>query len=539
MTRSQVFVLFAGWRLSPTVAIVYAISSFLGALIALDPSGTRTLPVFLIAGAITIVAIVVLVPLARIVERQLSVSIARGVVWFVCVAILIGLIRVLAMLVLASWLNVEPDTPAVSLMFSSALSAIVWLALGGLLVSSRDVFRERYRSLLRQVPDDWDLDPHMQQMKAALAGALAIADSDDSSGSLTRASLTIRQEIEMNLRPLSRRLWFGAGDEEPHIRWAKIFQDALADFRVPVITVTSLWFVGAVVGGIALLGQDRGAVAAFISTAILLSCLLVGRLAVSRMPNVIWGTFVMVASSIIPILGTDAIMRALGYPTALLWENGLMLLLPFSLFAILLSSAAVALAAADRLAVLAVAEDVVISAKRASTFVHNALQSELTGMAMQLEYAARSEDSELSARALERMQALLNRSIAEDFVAFNEDPHRRAGKIADAWRGICDVNLELCAGAEESSRIGLAIEVAEELLSNAVRHSGATEARLSIAPQSTAPRPGALIITCEANTPGDAMGTSGVGSHLLAAASNRPVDVEFFGESTQYRAYVD
>ena len=539
MTRSQVFALFAGWRLSPTVAIVYAISSFLGALIALDPSGIRALPVFFIAGVITIVAIVVLIPLARIVERQLTISVAGGVVWFVGVAILIGLTRVVAMLVLASWLNAEPNTPAVSLMFSSALSAIVWLALGGLLVSSRDVFRERYRSLLRQVPGDWDLDPHMQQMKAALAGALAIADSDDSSWSLTRASLTIRQEIEMNLRPLSRRLWFGAGDEEPHIRWAKIFQDALADFRVPVITVTSLWFVGAVVGGIALLGQDRGAVAAFISTAILLSCLLLGRLAVSRMPNVIWGTFVMVASSIIPILGTDAIMRALGYPTALLWENGLMLLLPFSLFAILLSSAAVALAAADRLAVLAVAEEVVISAKRASTYVHNALQSELTGMAMQLEYAARSEDSELSAQALERMQALLNRSIADDFAAFNEGPHIRAGKIADAWRGICDVKLELCAGAEESSRIGLAIEVAEELLANAVRHSGATEVRLSIAPHSAELHPGALIITCEANTPGDAMGTSGVGSHLLAAASNRPVDVEFFGESTQYRAYVD
>lgn len=521
------------WRLSPIMIAAYAVVSMVGALIALDPERSGWASVAVASTAATAAALALLAAGAALVR------VARGSwqfgLWLVPTAVIVGLVRAEVLVFAAEAAGTPVGGGALGIAVSSSFSAVIWLGLVGLLVSGQDAYRERYRSLIREVAavgeiDDLDRYPGVHRMRATLASALQAAEVEPTPQQWAQASSAIRHEIDTTLRPLSHRLWFGGADEEPHARWSRVVRDAIADFHVPVLPAGTLWLVSSLIGGMALLGWARGLLAAGLSTAILLTALGLARRLMAGRESLVLGSLAVAVVAVLPIAFTDALMRSVGITTALNAANALGPLLWLTLACLLVLVGSVALAVSDRRAVLAVVARGSGEA-RVSSYLHNSLQSELTGMAMQLDAAALAEDPAMAREALERVQALLSRSLSEDLATFHEEPTARAERVAQAWAGICAVSIVIDPTAKVDPFLSSAVTAVEELISNAVRHSGATHIEVTVRPDG----PGALALECCANSPGQHPTGSGLGSALLTSVSSEGLTVVQEGDSTRYR----
>lgn len=521
------------WRLSPLLIAAYAVVSMVGGFIALDPGRAGWVLVIVSSSASTAAAIIVLLGgtlLLRVVCGAWRIGL-----WFIPVAVVVGLVRAWVLVLVADATGTSVTGAPTSIAVSSAFSAVVWLGLVGLLIAGQDAYRDRYRALVREVavPDDLtDLDQHpsVNRMRSSLAEALAAAQQEPSPEQWIRASQAIRAEIDTTLRPLSHRLWFGGADEEPHARWSRVVRDAVAGFDVPIRATLALWLVGSLVGGVAMLGSARGLLASVLSTAVLAVALAVAKRLVGARQSLGWGSLALVVTSLLPVVLTDAAMRAMGIESSLTWENGLGALLWLALAGILVATASVNLASSDRRAVLGVVARGT-ARERVSSYLHNGLQSELTGMAMQLDVAAQTDDARTAREALERVHALLARSLSEDLATFHEEPMARAERVAQAWAGICDVSIVIDPAAAVDPLLAPAVTAAEELISNAVRHSGATSIHVEVARDGT----GSLVVECCANALGQRPSGSGLGSALLTSVSSEGMAVSENGDSTRYR----
>jgi signal transduction histidine kinase len=413
---------------------------------------------------------------------------------------------------------------------NSTVSAIVWLTLAGLVIGGRDRYRGRYRSLLLQgdTDVDWDQHPSVEQVKRNLGAALSTSDTSVYVDPRQVAD-AIRREIDTNIRPLSHRLWFGTEEEEPRSRLFPLVRDALTSWTVPTRTVAIVWILTAIVGGARWLGLEQGLVASVMSTSVIVVIIaLIGRV-VPATPW--WRAGALVVGSVVVVVATDAVLRLLSYPSRLYADTGSILLLPMAVVALVVVAASISLAESDRRTVLEVAEREsreVAHQRRQSTYLHNSLQSELTGMALQLDAAARQGSADETRAAFERVHALLARSISEDFVAFQENPRERIDRIVGGWRGICEVSIDLDPAAIGDPRLAVGVQAIEEIITNSVRHAGAS--RIDICARVT---PEGLKIRSESDarmvnggTSSAAGSSAGLGSRVLMAMAPGGVRLE-------------
>jgi hypothetical protein len=189
----------------------------------------------------------------------------------------------------------------------------------------------------------------------------------------------------------------------------------------------------------------------------------------------------------VPLVVADLVLLTFGFPSDFSVSSGLAVSLPLALIAIMLMGLGISLANSDRAAVLAVAQryavENVIGASNsleASTYIHNTLQSELTGVALQLKQAAQSGDPELSRKAMARAREMLNRSFTADYADKRINPREHAAKVAKAWQGICAVQIDMSGDVAQDVRATTVTQAAEELIANAVRHGGATEVNITL-----------------------------------------------------------
>lgn len=469
-------------RPAPAVIGVYAVASVVGALISLTSASGQPWVMAALTMTVTVIAVLALLVAKALPWRRLHSRPLASVGAFVAVAGVVGLVRGWAFVELASSWGIQLASDDVSQILNSMLSAIVWLTLAGLVVGSRDRYRGRYRALLLHgdVDTDWDAHPNVAQFKRSLQDAVS-SSATSMSPDLMEVAEAIRREIETNIRPLSHRLWFGAEDEEPRSRLLPLVRDSLSAWSVPVRTVLAVWLVTAIVGGSRWIGLERAVVAALATTSILAIVVF----AIGRMvPASPWlRGIALVGGSIITVVGSDAFVQLLGYESRLYVDQGLLVLLPIAIVALVVTAAAISLAASDRRIVLEVAEresQQIARQRRQSTFLHNSLQSELTGMALQLDQAARSGSTEDTRAALERVHALLARSISEDFANFRENPGERIERIVAGWRGICNIDISVEEGATSDPRLAVAVQAVEEIIANSVRHGGATRIEIEV-----------------------------------------------------------
>lgn len=483
-----------GVRLSPPVILMYGVASFVGAVIALSTTGIRAGGVLVVSIGVTGAAVLALFGARRMQASRAMGGPMREYAVFLVVALVVGAMRGLLLAVWAAAWDETLEGGVEAQVINSAFAAAIWLTLAGLVFASRERYRQRYQSLLvqgatrnpgQQGSPDLDAHPSVMQVKARVAQAMAESSAAPTPADLLRVSDAIRNEIENNIRPLSHRLWFSADGGEPQVRWSRLVRDALAGFTAPVATIALIWLAGGLIGGSRLFGLERAVLSAALSTILLAGMLVIGRRMARRSPylGLVWA----LVSAIVPVVAADAVLTALGYPSDIVDGSVLALLLPLALFALIVISSSISLADADREVVLDVAArrrlipaDRMLDTHQLSTYLHNSLQSELTGLAMQLEAAARSGDVTEAGEALQRVHALLARSVSEDFAGLGEDPESRAERVVSGWRGICDVEFSIDPSVVGDPRLPVAVQAAEEIIANAVRHAGATAVSVTI-----------------------------------------------------------
>ena len=116
-----------------------------------------------------------------------------------------------------------------------------------------------------------------------------------------------------------------------------------------------------------------------------------------------------------------------------------------------------------------------IGERHLASFIHNSLQSELLAIAGQLEEAAMSNNYEESARLLQRVNSLVNRSFIDEFAKFSESPLQRLDVVRKSWAGILDIQIEIPAELLGfPQRNAILVQIIEEFAANSFRHGRAT-----------------------------------------------------------------
>jgi len=526
--------LLTGLRFTNSVIAIYAVASSIGALIAFRPSTGNFATVLLSTVIVTAVAALVLIAVRRFALYDTDVD----AVVFALIALGTGLVRGGVMVFIGvPWGLISPGT-AWAQVINSGISAMVWLGLAGLVFAGRERYRRVYKSLLVQAathpqsdsmhPAAWATRETIENMRANVSARLDEAKGDPTPEALMNAADTIRTEIEENLRPLSHRLWFGAFDDYPHARLSQLLRDGVVTFNVPVLAIVTTWFIGGLIGGPMLFGLVRGVLAAIISSLVLAGLLIAFRAVAQRKSNLWLSMLCLVVAGVLPVVSADVALRFMGFTSNLTIETGLIVFLPLALIPMMAMGSAIALANADRDAVIAVARrqvdhtyDSYANSIQASTYLHNTVQSELTGLALQLRHAASSGDTQLSQDVVERAQAVIQRSFSEDLQFRKKDLATRAERIGQAWRGICDVHIDVTVTDSPDDRIYLALQAVEELITNAVRQAQATQVFAAIQNEQSS-----ISISARMNCQWQSTETLGMGSHFLTAVASGGIDVE-------------
>jgi signal transduction histidine kinase len=510
-------------RPSGPVIALYVVASFLGAAIAFS-SATGSVGSMIAATTVaSVVAVVLLLGAQRLPWNAWSDKpwVVAGI--YAIVAAGVGTIRGFLLVELSARWGIESTSGSFAQLVNSAVSAAVWLTLAALVVGGRDRYRRRYRALLLHgdTDIDWDGHPSVRQVKDRVGEAL-LRSGEQTGVDLFAVAEAIRREIDTNIRPLSHRLWFGSEDEEPRTRLSMLVRDAVGAWTVPTRTVLIVWFATSLLGSARWLGGELGLLASAISTVLLLGMIVVVPRA---LPESAWMRgLALGVGSVAVIIGTDLVLRLLGYPSRVFDDFPLVILLPVSVAALVVTAVAISLAESDRRLVLQVAQreaHAIAKARRQSAYLHNSLQSELTGLAMQLEQAAQSGSSDSARSALARVHALLARSVSEEFASFQENPQQRMQRVIEGWRGICAVRIEVEPGVLGDHRIGVCLQAMEEVIANAVRHSGASHVEIQV---SSATEGLSVRSSSDGRVPIDP--GSGLGSAVLAAVAPRGVLIE-------------
>lgn len=486
--------------------LLYAIASVLSAPLAyLQQNATRPAILFL---GVVITAVAGLVAwLTILIRRPLRLSRAGNFIFFLLQLVVIGTVRGIAFFGFADLLGLEQPATLTFRILNSIIITVVWLWLSCAVISGRREYMRTYRTLVNQaVFSAAQGEPAMntstsvfsanqlddfENIVALKADLHAIQNTLDKSGvshdSLKGAADSVREVIETTLRPMSHRMWFNATDGTPQLRARGLIQDALISLRYSIPRVLLICSVPMFVGGLAFLPLMVNLVTIVISSVVLAALLGLHRTLTRSLFKfrIVSNTLFLFITGILTYALTYFMMQVV-LPDATTTFSKMAWVTPLAIWVIVWADSALQLISQDRQTITSALRERVNThpspnEERLASYLHNSLQSELTGLAYQLEKSAMTLDSQESRRSLEQLGSLISRSISEDFVNFTETPLTRITRVMEAWSGIARVQVLLEPTInEDDPRLVLAVQVAEEGITNAVRHGQATAVDVTI-----------------------------------------------------------
>lgn len=513
-------------QLSGETIALYALTSLLAVLSTAQLDiGNR-----LAVAIITTLAAVAVASMLRAFVRRLSA--------LVLVAIAVGAVRGAVLVTVLSWFG-EAERPDLVRVFNSTISAVIWLTVIALAFAGRDDYRRQYAAAVRQIAtsraaEGIDALPEVIELKSVLGAAADSTGSAPTHRELREAAAILRSEIEDRVRPLSHRIWFSAGSFQPHARIGRLLRDAVFAFAVPVWPVVAVWTLSSLIGAPVIYGSTQGLLSAATCGVLLLILLLIARAMRRRVRGEWIGAALLVLCSVLPVLGTVGVARALGFVESNGASMATFLLVPVAIGALLVAGASIVLANADRAQILRIVEYRAHAlgpwpSREVSSYLHNSLQSELAGLALQLDRA--EPGSPEAQAAVERLASLASRSIADDFRAQRETPLERLAAGAAAWRGLAAVHLEVADSVRAfDERLPVIVQAVEEITSNAIRHGGARTVRIRVTSENARQQ---IEVWSDGEYAPSA--GSGIGEQWLASVASMPVAIRPSADGTLVR----
>ena len=411
--------------------------------------------------------------------------------------ILTGIARGLLFFWFLDLLDYQQPSSLVQRVLNSTLTTIIWLGLANIVVEVNRRYRRKFRAILSQL-----LVVNLRNSGSAQAGFAVIAqdlalmqthlkqsyfslkETAEDSESMRTAAKEIRAQIETAVKPLSKRLWLTSMYEFPHLKFARLIADAIWNLKYPFFPTVTVLTLSTFVN----LAPASGATYSIGSGV----CLLISFSLLEFFRRQVITKFPTMKSGInLVFVTTVGLFTCLFSALVLNLYDGsgsffLALVLAPYISAIVIVGSTIMLALSDREEILSnlskgakrLTENTShpLQSSQAASYIHNSLQSELTALAQQFEMVAANPDKKQSEIVLEKLDALIRRSMGEDFSNFLESPESRLDRVLKSWDEIVTLKVKIDRLLfTDASRGMLFVQLIEESLANSVRKGNATE----------------------------------------------------------------
>ncbi len=444
---------------------------------------------------------------------------------FFAAAIVVGAVRGYFFFLMVDALDLKAPGDLINRVLASTATTLFWLCTANILINFSRTFRARYQQSLNRfikrnlaaipslMPSDQSTT-ELASLQAELTKSLASRLEDGAAENLREVAELLKSKINLQLRPLSRRIWLRSLNEYPVIRFRQMLKDCIQflDFSKPLFFSAMLFL--ALLDNVFIRTFTESLARTLTFFAILYAIMLLSK--TRLFPN----NYVYLAViGITPVVGSEYTSHLLGYSGS--WTATLLISLVAPALAIVLSLFNLTLR--DHGLIIELLENYEIQKhtdtsksfdpgeRHLASYLHNSLQSELLAVAGQLEEAATSNDREKSSEILQRVSSLINRSFIDDFQKFAESPLERLETIRKSWNGILDIKIDIPETLLNSpERNANLVQTIEEFAANSYRHGKATQITASATANSIG-----LHLTLHSNGTSKISTKRGLGSEWL------------------------
>ncbi len=419
----------------------------------------------------------------------------------VVIILVTGALRGLFFFLFLTLFKIEQPTSLIQRVFNSMLTTLIWLGIANVIVEVNRRYQRKFRAILSQL-----LVVNLRNSGTAQAGFAVIAqdlallqtrlqesystvrESSNDSESMRTAANEIRGQIEVALKPLSKRLWLNSMYEFPQIRITRLLADSVWNLKYPFTPILLILTLSALVN----LSPASGitwslvtGISGFVAFILIewFRRILIEK--IHRRREFINLLFVLSAGLITGLFSAFILRQYNG-------EGSYFLAILFApyLSALILASSAITLALSDRREILdnlskgarrlTQSTNDSLQSSQAASYIHNSLQSELTAIAHEFELVAENPDRSKSKDVMEKLDALIRRSMGEDFSNFLESPESRFDRVIQSWSGLIDLQMHIDRALfNDSARANLFVQLIEESLANSVRKGQASIVRIN------------------------------------------------------------
>jgi hypothetical protein len=409
---------------------------------------------------------------------------------FLIAALALGAIRGYFFYQAVDALELNPPGDLLNRILASAATTLFWLCAANILINFSRAFRSRYeQSLKKFIERNLAVIPSLLPSKESAAELTILQEElsrsltsrleDGDAQNLREVAELLKSKINLQLRPLSRRIWLRSLNEYPRIRYGRMLKDSInfLDFSKPIFVLAILFL--ALLSNLSIRSFTESLVR---TSTFLLLLLLILALAKTRIFTNHY--FYLVTIGIVPVLGSEFIALFLEYAgswtaTFLISLVAPALMVVLSLFSLTLRDHGLIIELLESYEIHKIpntSKAFDVGERHLASYLHNSLQSELLAIAGQLEEAAISNDREKSAEILQRVSALINRSFIDDFQKFAESPLERLETVRKSWSGILQIEIDIPEACLTSpARNASLVQTIEEFAANSYRHGKATK----------------------------------------------------------------
>ena len=483
-------------RLSWQGIALYSITNFIASISAFPKKEIPLESLIAFSSLITIFTAILLIAQMWFIRVFKNGKYLDNAVWFFSSVIFAGSLRGIFFFWSVEIFDLPQPTPLFIRISTSLLTTTLWLTFSCILIQATISYSRQFSNLFNQAAfrkalnsDDRAEKPSIDSLenlvalKKNLAGILNLAkESGVTADALISAGAAVRNQIEILLKPLSHRLWFNSERNRTQIKLFGLIVDSFKQFSFSSFRLLALWGTLAFASIVNTYEIDRVIFGLFLSISLLSLVIYIFR--IFPIPksqihkNIFTATSIIVISTV-PVTLADSLMPFFNYEQMLFPISAATIVSPIAIAVFLIADSCVNLVSRDRAMIreLFASElqaDSISNQSAFASYLHNSLQSELTGIAYRLEASAANPKSSKSRETLERLGALINRSISEDFANFDETPMLRLDRTIEAWEGIAKVKVHIDEKSKNNQeKLNLVVQVIEEAITNSVRHGRA------------------------------------------------------------------
>lgn len=481
--------------------VFLGVTSFLGVLLSLG-SNSSAVPLLLnsalVVSAFTVLCFVLISPLSRIRLPNPIIGVAILVLFLIG----IGAARGYVFFEVNEFLRLTNPLTLETRILNSSVAFLTWglvfTFIEAKLLSFRDQFRKQYAFRANEIARQSQLKSNeiaaaidaiddIQLLQRNLKLIAEQARGQEASGSkILLAAQQIRSEIETLLRPLSHRIWFDANKELPKFHWPELLKESLRNLRINAVSTTFVstgtFFVGALsifpplevlvrVGSYGLgmffilwiLSKSRGQ--------------LVG--------GWLQGVAILLTIGVATNFIGEIIVSQIFYEKFFTTEIVLATAGPITSFGILWVSAIFSQLRQDWETVSGALEKVggksanLVLSSRLAGYLHNSVQSQLTGIALALERTGNQDEGERE-KLLQQLNEIAEMSFGQELTSSGLSPSERIEKVVVAWQGIISINCNFARSLDQNPKAPIVLELIEEAINNAVRHAKAKSISIDV-----------------------------------------------------------